>query len=108
MLWLYKSILLLAKSFTFFSKLLASGSWDERLGAYISSMTKYRHSGYVSYLVGAGSAATLRFNVSSFDRLLWWMEIIGKKSFRHAKKMFTNHSIDNYNLKTQCAWAEPK
>ena len=94
--WLIRFLRIAAKSVTFINKLFADGTWDDRLEAYIDSMTKYRHSGYISYLVGAGDEAHLRYNVSSFDRFRWWSEVVLKKSFRNSEKMLTDHYIDNY------------
>ena len=94
--WLIRFLRIAAKSVTFINKLFADGTWDERLEAYIDSMTKYRHSGYISYLVGAGDEAHLRYNVSSFDRFRWWFGMVVKKSFRNSEKMLTDHYIDNY------------
>ena len=94
--WFIRFLRIAAKSITFFNKLLANGTWDDRLEAYIEAMTKYRHSGYISYLVGSGNEAHLRYNVSSFDRLGWWLQMIVKKSFRDTEKVLTDHLIDNY------------
>jgi pimeloyl-ACP methyl ester carboxylesterase len=85
-----------AKAVTFLNSLLANGTWDERLEAFIEAMTKYRHPGYISYLVGSGSEARLRFNVDGFDRLWWWLKMIGKEWMGGFKKMVGDHSIDLY------------
>ncbi len=87
------------KGFTVVEKVLLSGSWDEKLEAYIESMTKYRHPGYTSYLVGEGSAAKLRYNVSSFDRLCWWLSMTWKRNIWQFNKMVDDHSIDLYITK---------
>ena len=99
-LLLIKLMRLLGKSFTVIGKVLASGTWDDKLEEWIDMMVKFRHPGYLSYLVGSGGATKLRYNVSSYDRLKWWLTIIfkskamfGKKGFR---KMASDHSIDLY------------
>ena len=89
---------LLAKVFTSIGKFLAPGTWDDKL-EWMDMMVKFRHPGYLSYLVGSGGAARLRYNVSFSDRLKWWLAIFkskamfGKKGFR---KMASDHSIDLY------------
>lgn len=97
---LFKLVRALGKAVTFIEKILGSGTWDERLEGYVEMLVKYRHPGYVSYLVGSGNAARIRYNVSFFDRLRWWLKMIlksramvGKKGF---KKMASDHSIDRY------------
>ena len=99
-LMLIKLIRLLGKSFTIVEKVLASGTWDDKLQAWMDMMVKFRHPGYLSYLVGSGGAARLRYNVDLFDRAKWWLAMIfkskamfGKKGFR---KMASDHSIDLY------------
>ena len=87
---------LAAKAVTLTERLLASGTWDERLEAYITSMTRFRHPGYVSYLVGSGESARLRYNVSTFDLAGWWVTMITKQSIGQFKRMVTDHSIDVY------------
>jgi len=93
---LLKFLRIMLKGFTLVEKLLFSGSWDEKLEAYIESMTKYRHPGYISYLVGEGGAAKLRYNVSSFDRLRWWLSMTWKRNIWQFNKMVDDHSIDLY------------
>lgn len=97
-----RSLRLVAKMFTALNTLLASGTWDEKLEAYVESMTRYRHTGYLSYLVGSGSAARLRYNVDAFDRLKWWLSMMWKKGFGDFGRMVSDHSIDLYaeKLKT--------
>ena len=97
---LIKLIRLLGKSFTIIGKVLASGTWDDKLEEWMDMMVKFRHPGYLSYLVGSGGIARLRYNVSPYDRLKWWSAMIfkskamfGKKGFR---KMADDHSIDRY------------
>jgi hypothetical protein len=96
MLVLLRLFRLIAKSVTVIEKMLASGNWDEKLESFIESMTKYRHPGYVSYLVGSGGEACLRYNVSSFDRLRWFSAMTWKKAFGNFKKMGSDHSIEVY------------
>jgi hypothetical protein len=62
-------------------------------------MTRYRHPGYLSYLVGSGTAARLRYNVSGFDRLKWWLSMTWKRRIWQFDKMITDHSIDVYIAK---------
>ena len=97
---LIKLMRLLGKLFTVIGKVLASGKWDDKLEEWIDMMVKFRHPGYLSYLVGSGGAARLRYNVSFYDRLKWWFAMIfkskamfGKTGFR---KMASDHSIDLY------------
>ena len=97
---LIRLVRLLGKAFTSIGKILGSGTWDDKLEEFLEMMVKFRHPGYLSYLVGIGSAARLRYSVSSFDRLRWWSKMIfkskamlGKKGFR---KMASDHSIDLY------------
>ena len=90
---------LVAKSVTIMEKMLASGSWDENLELFIESMTKYRHPGYLSYLVGSGKEARLRCNVSSFDQFRWFLSMTWKRRIWQFKKMVDDHSIDLYIAK---------
>jgi triacylglycerol lipase len=96
---LLRLVRLLAKSVTLLNTLLARGTWDEQLEAFTESMTRYRHPGYVSYLVGTGSEARLRINVDSFDRFKWWLRIMWKQRFSGIAKMLNDHSIDLYITK---------
>lgn len=93
---IFRLIRLLAKCITVLQKVLMSGTWDEKLEAFMESMTKYRHPGYQSYLVGSGKSARLRVSVDSFDRLKWYLSIILKSRIWQFKKMGTDHSIDLY------------
>ncbi len=93
---LLKLLRLVLKLFTVTQKLLASGTWDEKLEEYVQMMTRYRHPGYRSYLVGSGAAARLRYNVSAYDRLGWWLSMIWKKGFTKFNKMIADHMIDVY------------
>lgn len=97
--WLLRAIRLLLKSITVLNAVLAKGSWDERLESFVESMTRYRHPGYVSYLVGSGNEARLRFNVSSYDEFKWWMHMMWKQQFSGFAKMVSDHSIDAYIAK---------
>lgn len=90
---------LVAKLVTVLDRLLLSGTWDEKLEAFIEAMTKYRHPGYVSYLVGTGTGARLRYNVSSFDRCRWWLAMMWKRRVWQFNKMVSDHSIDEYIAK---------
>lgn len=96
---LLRLVRLLAKSVTLLNALLAKGTWDERLESFIESMTRYRHPGYVSYLVGTGTAARLRVSVDYFDRMKWWSQTIWKRGFGGFGKMVGDHSIDLYIAK---------
>ena len=104
--WMTSAILLLfrlfriiAKAFTWLDKLLLNGTWDEKLEDYVKSMTLYRHPGYISYLVGSGNNAKLRYNVSSFDRFRWFFSMTWKRNIWHFNKMVGDHSIDVYVAK---------
>lgn len=96
---LLRLLRLIAKLFTVVERLLASGSWDERLETFMASMTRYCHPGYVSYLVGTGNAARLRYNVSGYERLGWWLSLMWKRRIWQFKKMVDDHSIDEYVTK---------
>lgn len=86
----------LLKMVTVTARLLAASSWDERLEKYIDQMTRYRQTGYVSYLVGDGSSVRLRYNTSVFDRFWWWASMIKKRRWEAAKKLIQEHNIDQY------------
>lgn len=88
---------LLAKGFTLIEKALATGTWDEKLERFMQSMTRYRHPGYVSYLVGNGTAARLRYNVGNFDRLKWWLSMTWKRRIWLFGRMVGDHSIELYS-----------
>lgn len=92
-LWLVKW---LGKFVTVLNAILASGTWDEKLEKKLSGLGKFRHPGYVSYLVGQGSQARLRYTVSSFDRGGWWLRVLTKSLLGGFKKMVSDHSIDTY------------
>ena len=94
--FLLRLLRVLAKSVTFLNTLLFKGGWDAKLEAFIEAMTRYRHPGYVSYLVGSGSEARLRFNVDGFDRLKWWTRMMWKRGFTGFSAMIKDHSIDLY------------
>lgn len=98
---LLRLLRLVAKAFTGIAALLASSTWDEKVEEFIESMTRYRHTGYVSYLVGPEDAARLRYNVDSFDRLRWWTSMMWKKGFGGFGRMVSDHSIDLYVRKLQ-------
>lgn len=95
-----KFVRLAGKGITFIGKVLGSGTWDDKLEEYVEMMIKFRHPGYLSYLVGSGGAARIRYNVNFFDRFQWWLKMIlksramvGKEGF---SKMVSDHSIDRY------------
>lgn len=92
LLWVIR---MLGKAVSVIGKMLVSGTWDENLESYLKSMIRYRHPGYVSYLVGSGAAAKLRYNINPFDRLKWWSKMMGKR-LTGFRKMFSDHSIDRY------------
>ena len=96
---LLRLLRILSKTVTVLQRLLASGTWDEKLEAFIEAMTRYRHPGYVSYLVGNGTAARLRYNVSDFDRFKWWFAMTWKRRIWQFNKMVSDHSIDLYIAK---------
>ncbi len=96
---LLRLLRLVAKSVTLLEKLLFSGQLDEKLEAFLESMTRYRHPGYLSYLVGVESEARLRYNLSTFDRLSLWVRMIGRKTFRAFNKLVADHNIDVYIAK---------
>ena len=95
-LFLFRLFRLLAKSVTWLEKMLLDGTWDERLEAFVQAMTQYRHPGYVSYLVGRGQDAQLRYNVSSFDRFRWWTSMMWKQRLFQFGRMVSDHAIDAY------------
>lgn len=96
---LLKAFRLLAKSVTLLGRLLASGQLDEKLEKYIEMMTRYRHPGYKSYLVGSSGAARLRYNLGSFDKIKLWTRMIFKKGFSKFGKLVSDHMIDVYVTK---------
>lgn len=96
---LLRLLRVLAKSVTFLNALLFKGGWDAKLETFIEAMTRYRHPGYVSYLVGSGNEARLRFNVDGFDRLKWWTRMMWKRGFTGFSEMVKDHSIDLYVTK---------
>lgn len=97
--FLLRLLRVLAKSVTFLNTLLFKGGWDAKLEGFVEAMTRYRHPGYVSYLVGSGNEARLRFNVDGFDRLNWWTRMMWKRGFTGFSKMVKDHSIDLYAAK---------
>ncbi len=95
---LLRVVWLILKSFTLTHRLLASGSWDERLDAYVKMMTRYRHPGYRSFLMGSGQQARLRYNLGSYDALGLWVRMIFHSGLglRRFEKLVTDHSIGVY------------
>ncbi|MEY2631468.1 MAG: hypothetical protein RIR00_122 [Pseudomonadota bacterium] len=74
-------------------------SWEKKLGNFIEGLTRYRHPGYVSYLEGEPDTARLRFNVSSFDQLGWWLRVVTKRGLRGFGVMAGDHSVELYVAK---------
>ena len=71
---------------------------------------KYRQSGYGSYLVGNGSDVRLLYNVSSFDKLKWWINQSNnmiKNHFSAEVKFYNDHRIEGYSEKLS-SWAETR
>lgn len=93
LLWLVKW---LGKFISALGAVLRNSTWDEALEKRLSGLGKFRHPGYVSYLVGQGKHARLRYSVSSFDRAGWWLRVLTKSLFGGFKKMLSDHSIDTY------------
>ncbi len=108
---LLRIVWLVLKSFTLTERLLASGTWDERLDAYVKMMTRYRHPGYRSFLIGSGDNARLRYNLSSFDALGLWVRMTLNRGLglRRFEKLVTDHSIGAYveKLKTHAIGRNP-
>jgi pimeloyl-ACP methyl ester carboxylesterase len=93
---LLRLLLYILKLFTVPARVLATSTLDERIEEYVDQMTRFRHPGYVSYLVGTGSKARLRYNVSSFDRLCWWGTFVWRRRFGGITKVVKDHAIDVY------------
>lgn len=93
--WLLKGLRVVLKAFTVTARVLASSSLDEKLESYFDMLTRYRHPGYMSYLIGSGSAARLRYNLGLYDRVRMWLAIRGRGLSRF-KKLVTDHTIDLY------------
>ncbi len=77
-------------------KKLESGNWFGRFEDYIDMMTRYRHPGYKSYLVGAGPDARLIFYLGSYDRVKLWSRMIFKSRFTRFNQLISDHLIDAY------------
>jgi len=93
-------ILVVAANFGSLSRLLMRSDWDERLAASIRSSSQYRHPGYISYLVGDGEEAHLRYNVDALDRFKWWWAMMWKRRFFGAlSRLVRDHSSDIYAQK---------
>ncbi len=93
--WLLKGLKIILKAFTVTARVLSVSSWDEKLEDYFNMLTRYRHPGYVSYLVGSGSAARLRYNLGTYDRIRMWLAI-RKGGLTRFKKLVKDHMIDLY------------
>lgn len=98
---LLRLVWLVLKTFTLTERLLASGTWDERLDAYIKMMTRYRHPGYRSFLTGTGKHARLRYNLGSYDALGLWLRMIFNSGLglRRFEKLVSDHAIGGYVAK---------
>ena len=93
--WLLKVIRIVLKMFTVTARVLASSSLDEKLEDYFDMLTRYRHPGYMSYLVGSDSDARLRYNLGTYDKIRMWFAIRGMGLSRF-KKLAGDHAIDQY------------
>ena len=93
--WLLKGLRIVLKAFTVTARVLASSSLDEKLENYFDMLTRYRHPGYMSYLIGSGGAARLRYNLGMYDRVRMWLAIRGRGLSRF-KKLVADHMIDLY------------
>ena len=58
-------------------------------------LTKYRHPGYLSYIVGSGKAAHLRFNLSLYDKVRLWF-VKGRVRLSSLRKSVEDHMIETY------------
>lgn len=86
-----------------FFSVIQNAEWYKKLSRRLADAQKYRQSGYESYLVGSGSETRLRYNVSIFDKLQWWL--MQFRNFWKAEfKLLSDHSIDEYSRKL-AAWA---
>ena len=95
---------LLLSPFAGFSSTIKESDWYKKIRKALLDAQKYRQSGYGSFLVGEGSDARLRYNVSMFDRIVWWIKQF-KNIFRGDFKILSDHSIDEYSRKL-AVWAE--
>lgn len=85
------------------SKTIRSSAWYKKSSQFLADAQKYRQSGYGSYLVGEGSKARLRYSVSPFDRLFWWLKQWANL-WQGEFKLLSDHSIEAYSSKL-AAWA---
>ena len=93
---LIKALRLCAKSITLIERVLASGTWDDELEDYVNMMTRYRHPGYKSTLVGFGPDARLIYNMSSYDSVRLWTRMMYRHKFAEFKVLISDHLIDGY------------
>ncbi len=85
------------------SKTIRNSSWYKKYSSFLNDAQKYRQSGYGSYLVGEGTSTRLRYSVSPFDRLFWWIKQWANV-WQGEFKLLSDHSIDTYSKKL-AAWA---
>ena len=95
---LLRLLRMLLRAFTVTAGFLASVNWDERLEEFVAMMTRYRHPGYRSYLVGSKKQARLRYNLSTFDSFNLWRRMILNSGlgFARFEKLVSDHMIDLY------------
>lgn len=91
----FKGIRIILKAFTLTAKVLATSSWDEWLEKRFDMLTRFRHPGYVSYLVGPTTDARLRYNLGIYDKISLWFKIRSRGLSRF-KRFLSDHSIDIY------------
>ena len=82
---------------------IRKSKWYDKFSKMLADAQRYRQSGYGSYLVGEGTAAKLKYTVSTFDRIKWWL-IQVKRIPAGEFKLMSDHSIDKYSSKL-AAWA---
>lgn len=92
----WRLVRLLLKSVTIVEKMLASGKWDDKLEDFIEMLTRYRHPGYMSFLVGPRNDAKLRYNLGSYDKFKLWVRMITNRTFSSFAKLVKDHSIELY------------
>ena len=106
--WVGWIIVLLAKGLRLLAKFvqplnwLIAGTWDEKLESWANKILKYRHSGYLSYLIGNGKKVRLRYNFGTWDKIKMWLNFLWSKNFfRNSSSIMEDHKIDNYINKLQ-------
>lgn len=85
---------------------IKSAQWYQKLELLILDAKEYRQSGYGCYLVGSLANPRLRYSISSFDELMWWLAQL-KNIFRGEMKLLSDHSIQRYS-KMLRKWAETR